>query len=141
MNALPPILRDQRKIDADHLKLLSIFHFVSAGFALLGVLFLLAHFLMFNMIISNPKLWQDQSQGPSPQEFFAIFRWFYLFMGIWFFTSGVINIISGLSMRAKKRRMFSLIVAGFNCLYIPLGTVLGIFTIVVLMRDSVRELY
>jgi hypothetical protein len=33
------------------------------------------------------------------------------------------------------------VVAGINCLHIPLGTVLGIFTIVVLCRESVRELY
>ena len=34
-----------------------------------------------------------------------------------------------------------MIVAGLNCVHIPLGTVLGVFTLVVLMRDSVRESY
>jgi hypothetical protein len=32
MSELPPLPRDQRKIDADHLNLLAIFHFVGAGF-------------------------------------------------------------------------------------------------------------
>jgi len=36
MNALPPILRDQRKIDAEHLRLLAIFHFIAAGLHALG---------------------------------------------------------------------------------------------------------
>ncbi|PYV42168.1 MAG: hypothetical protein DMG06_14865 [Acidobacteria bacterium] len=31
MTELPPLLRDQRRIDAEHLKLLSIFHFVLSG--------------------------------------------------------------------------------------------------------------
>jgi len=37
--------------------------------------------------------------------------------------------------------MFSLIIAGINCVQFPFGTVLGVFTFVVLLRDSVRELY
>jgi hypothetical protein len=34
-----------------------------------------------------------------------------------------------------------MVVAGINCLHIPLGIVLGVFTIIILVRDSVRELY
>ena len=62
MSELPPITRDQRKIDADHLQLLSIFHFVGAGLAFLGILFLLAHFMMFHAFLSNPTFWQNQKQ-------------------------------------------------------------------------------
>jgi len=141
MSELPPLPRDQRKIDADHLKLLSIFHFVGAGFALLGVLFLLAHFAIFHAFFANPKMWENQKQGPPPAEVFAILKWFYLIFAIWFGGSGVLNVISALCIRAKKHRTFSLIVAGINCLHLPLGTVLGVFTIIVLLRDSVRELY
>ena len=141
MSDLPPIPRDQRKIDADHLKLLSIFHFVGAGLALLGILLLLAHFAMFHAFLDNPKMWQNQKQGPPPAEFFAIFKWFYLLFGAWFLVSCCLNVISGLCLHAKKHRTFSLIVAAFNCLHMPLGTVLGVFTIIVLLRDSVREIY
>jgi hypothetical protein len=31
--------------------------------------------------------------------------------------------------------------AGINCIFIPIGTVLGVFTIIVLTRDSVKELF
>jgi hypothetical protein len=141
MSTLPPIPRDQRKMDADHLKLLSIFHFVGAGFALLGILFLLAHFALFHTFFSNPKMWQDQKQQPPPAEFFAIFKWFYLIFGAWFLASGILNVISGLCLRARTHRTFSLVVAGVNCLHIPIGTLLGVFTIIVLIRDSVREIY
>jgi hypothetical protein len=34
---LPPLPRDQRKIDADHLNLLAIVHFVGAGLMVLAV--------------------------------------------------------------------------------------------------------
>ena len=141
MSELPPLLRDQRKIDADHLKLLSIFHFVGAGLALLAILFLIGHYAVFRTVFSNPKMWENQKQGPPPAAFFAIFKWFYLVGGVWFLSSGVLNLISGLCLRAKRHRTFSMVVACINCLHIPFGTVLGVFTLVVLIRDSVRELY
>ncbi|HEY5315273.1 MAG TPA: hypothetical protein VIK18_22265 [Pirellulales bacterium] len=141
MSDLPPILRDQRKIDADHLNLLSIFHFVAAGLALLGISFELVHFALFSAIFAGPIPWPHQTGGPPPAEFFAIFKWFYLVFGAWLLTSGTLNLISGFCLRARKHRTFSLVVAGVNCLYMPLGTILGAFTILVLVRDSVRELY
>jgi len=141
MSELPPLPRDQRKIDADHLKLLAICHFVGAGLALLGILFLLAHYATFHAFFANPKMWENQKQSPPPAEFFAIFKWFYLVFAVWFIGSGALNVVSGLCIRARKHRTFSMIVAGINCIHIPLGTVLGVFTIIVLIRDSVRELY
>jgi hypothetical protein len=141
MGELPPLIRDQRKVDADHLKLLSIFHFIGVGLALLGILFVLAHYAIFHAFFSNPKMWENQKQTPPPAEFFAIFKWVYMVLAVWFVASGVLNLLSALFIRARKHRIFSLVVAGTNCLYMPLGTVLGVFTIIVLIRDSVRELY
>jgi hypothetical protein len=95
------------------------------------------------VVFTNPDVWKNQKQ-PMPmtlEQIFAIMKWFYLAGAIWFVTSGILNLISGLCLRARKGRTFSLVVAGINCLHIPLGTVLGVFTIVVLIRDSVRELY
>ena len=137
------IPRDQRKIDADHLNLLGIFHLVGAGLAVLGLLFLLAHYAIMHAVFTNPQFFANQKQPMPmpPEQLFAIFKWFYLVMGLWFVTSVVLNLISGLRLRARKSRTFSLVVAGINCLHLPLGTVLGIFTIVVLNRYSVRELY
>jgi hypothetical protein len=140
-NPLPPIPRDQRKIDADHLNLLAIFHFVGAGLAVLGILFLLLHYTVMHSVFTNPDFWKNQKQPAPPAQLFAVLKWFYLAGAAWFVSSGVLNLISGLCLRARKGRTFSLVVAGINCLHLPLGTVLGVFTIVVLSRESVRELY
>ncbi len=40
-----------------------------------------------------------------------------------------------------RRRLFCLVVAGVECAFMPFGTVLGVFTIAVLMRESVKELF
>ena len=141
MIELPPIPRDQRKIDADHLNLLSIFHFVGAGLALLALLFLLAHFALFHALLSDPKMWNGKNQVPPPPQFLAVLKWFYLIFGAWFVASGILNVLSGFFLRARQHRTFSLVVAGLNCIHIPIGTVLGVFTIIVLIRESVRELY
>lgn len=142
MNQPPPLIRDQKKIDADHLKLLAIFHFVLAGFAILGLGFLLIHYTMFHMFMDNPEMWNNQeNSGPPPDQFFAIFKWFYLFMGTFIVIWGVANLLSGLFLRKMRNRTFSLIVAGMNCIQFPLGTALGVFTFIVLLRDSVRDSY
>lgn len=139
--ALPPRIRDQRKVDADHLKLVEIFHFVYAGMALAGVFFLLAHYAVFQAFFSNPQLWESQNQTPPPAAVFAVLKWFYLIFGAWFVIGIMLNVISALCLRARKHRMFCMVVAGINCVRIPVGTVLGVFTIIVMARDSVRELY
>ena len=141
MTDLPPLLRDQRKVDADHLNLLAIFHFVGAGFAVVGLLFLCAHYAFMHFIFANPKFWEGQKGSPPPVELFAIFKWFYLVFALWLVVSLGLNVISGFCLRARKGRTFSLVVAAVNCLHIPVGTTLGVFTMVVLLRDSVRELY
>ena len=86
MSELPPLPRDQRKIDADHLNLLAIFHFVGAGLAVLGLLFLLVHYTFMHAMFTNPKFFENQKQPMpmTPEQLFAIFKWFYLAFGIWF---------------------------------------------------------
>ncbi len=141
MTDLPPLMRDQRKIDADHLKLLAIFHFVVAGLAVAGLGFLFLHWFIIHSMMDNPEMWKDQKGGPPPQEVFAIFRIFYSVFGAAILLNGIANVISGLCIRRRIYRTFSIVVGGFNCLAFPFGTILGVFTIIVLVRDSVIESY
>jgi hypothetical protein len=138
----PPLpFPDQRKVDADQLKLLCIFHFIGAGLALVGILFLVLHYTLFRTFLADPNMWAFPKQSPPPANLFLMMKWFYLVAGIWFLGSSVLNAVSGLCIRARKHRTFTLVVAGMNCLHMPLGTLLGVFTIIVLVRDSVRKSY
>ena len=143
MTELPPLTRDQRKADVDHLKLLAIFHFIVAALSLVGLGLLFLHYAFMHTLIANPEVWKNPQRDrlPSHEEILAMIKWFYLFFGAVLIASGVANLLSGLFIQVKKHRLFSLIIAGFNCLHFPFGTVLGVFTFVVLLRDSVRELY
>jgi hypothetical protein len=140
----PPALpgqRDQKSVDAGQLDLLAIFHFVLAGFSLLGLGFLFLHWLMMHTFIENPAIWENAKSPPPPKEFFAIFIWFYLFMGIFIMTIGIGNLIAGFCIRKRRCRTLTMVIAGIDCMMVPFGTVLGVFTIIVLARDSVRETY
>ena len=135
---------NQRNVDVDHLNLLSIFHFVFAGLAFMGSLFMVIEFVFMSFVLGNPSFWQHQKGPPPPPMVFQMFHmviWFYLLLGLLMVAVAILNILSGIFLRMRKHRTFSFVVAGINCVQIPIGTVLGVFTIVVLVRDSVRELY
>ncbi|SPE61462.1 conserved membrane hypothetical protein [Verrucomicrobia bacterium] len=140
-STLPPqgLVENQQKRDREHVQLLAIFHFVFAGLALVGMGFLCVHYAIMHAIFSNPEMWK--SQAPPPKDFLDVFIWFYLFMGVLFLTGLVLNVLSGLFLWRKRHRIFSLVIAGLNCLQIPFGTALGVFTILVLSRESVRQMY
>ncbi len=59
----------------------------------------------------------------------------------YYFISGILNIISGSFINRQQNRTLSLIVAGFNVLSMPLGTILGVFTFVLLSKNETIELY
>ena len=141
MNATTSPGRDQRTIDLEHLRLLSIFHFVGTGFAVLGLLFLVAHFTFMHAMLSDPKFFRGAPGSAPPEMFITIMNVVYTVVGLWMLLSGILNLASALSLRAHKHRTFSQVVGVFNCLHIPMGTVLGVFTLIVLSRESVRELY
>lgn len=144
MNPPPLQYRDQRMIDTDHLRLLSVFHFIGAGLAVLGLLFVGVHFAIMRTVFTHAQHWQSAQQPAPPMppaEIIGFLNWFYIAGALWMIASGVLNLLSGLYLRAGKNRTFSIVVAGVNCVHMPLGTALGVFTLIVLLRDSVRERY
>lgn len=143
MNNLPPLAplpRNQRNVDDDHLNLLSIFYFVTAALAFLSIPFLVGHYELMHFMFTNPAMWKNQPQR-LPPEFIGMLKWLYIVIGFFMVTAGTMNLMSGLFMRRRKHRTFSLVIAAINCLQIPLGTTLGVFTIIVLIRPSVVEIY
>ena len=103
-----------------------------AGLTAGGLFFLLLHYAIFHAIVGNVR---------APDDIFAIFRWFYAYFGATLVVPAVLNMLSGLFIQKRTNRTFSLVVAAINCLCFPFGTILGVFTFVVLLRTSVRDGY
>lgn len=138
----PPLLGvSPLQKDAEHIRLLIVFHYVLAGLSLLGVLFLLFHYSVMDAVFGSEGIFDHPEAPFQPKKFFAAFRWFYLIMGALFLVSFVLNIVSPILMQRRKHRRFSIVIAGLNCINMPAGTVLGVFTILVLMRPTVRTIY
>jgi hypothetical protein len=131
----------RRATDAEHLRLLAIFHFVVAALAILGIGFLFLHYFMMSTVFANPAAWKTQHNAPNPADMMAVFKWFYAFFALLLVTGALGNLLSGFFLLSKKHRVFSLVVGGLNCLQFPFGTALGVFTLLVLLRDSVQEAY
>jgi hypothetical protein len=50
-------------------------------------------------------------------------------------------LVAGRFLALRKGYSFALVMSCIECLFIPFGTILGVFTIVVLSRESVRGLF
>jgi hypothetical protein len=124
--------------DESQLNLLSIFYYIFAGLGLLGGCFLVGHWWLMHALMTG-KL--GTNADAPPPEAMAIMQFMYVVIGFFMVVATTLNVLTAVFLRRRKHRMFSMVVAGLNCLQFPFGTVLGVFTFVVLMRESVREGY
>lgn len=57
------------------------------------------------------------------------------------FGLAVCAILTGMKLRARRSHTFCLVMAAISCLFMPLGTALGIFAIIVLVKPEVRAAF
>jgi hypothetical protein len=120
--------------DEQYLKLLSIFHYVVGGLAACFACIPIIHFsigiaMLVGAIDDAPAFVGLMLAGAGAVA--VTLGW----------TLAVCLIIAGRSLAKRKRYMFCLVIAAISCMFMPFGTVLGVFTIIVLMRSSVKELF
>jgi len=123
--------------DEQHLKLLSIFHYVAGGLAALAGCFPIIHFL-----VGLGVLFLGFSAGKGPPALIGLF--FVVIAGgvmLFFWTLAACLFIAGRFLARREHYTFCLVVAGVSCTFMPPGTVLGVFTIIVLMRPTVKEMF
>jgi len=56
-------------------------------------------------------------------------------------TPGFLKLRAGRCLAKRRSRVFCMVIAGFSCLGVPYGTLLGVFTFIVLGQPSVRALF
>ena len=123
--------------DREHLRLLSIVHYVLAGLAALFSLFPVIH-LVFGIALLSGRLDRGDPDARVVGGFLTLLAVVMILFG---FTLAACLAYAGRCLAQRKHYIFCLVVAGIACLFAPLGTVLGVFTLVVLMRDSVAAAF
>jgi len=126
--------------DLEHLKLLSIFHYIVGGLAsfcgLLWILYIVAGVIL---VIASGSMAGDDRMGASIGGVVAIIVGVFLFA--LFEAYGILCIVAGRKYAKQEGYRFCFVLAVFTCLNFPLGTALGVFAIMVLNRPSVKALY
>jgi hypothetical protein len=112
-----------------------------AGLQALFALFPVIHFLVGAALVFFPDK-VGEAKGGEP----ALMGLFFMgFAGVWMlfgFTLAVCTLIAGRSLAQRRRHTFCLVIAAIECITcIPFGTALGVFTILVLMRPSVKQAF
>ena len=107
-----------------------------------GIGLLVWHYLrMHNAFLEiSPKKGQ-KGYSASMGQFLETFKWFYVVSGTVLAVVGASDLVSALLIRRRRLLAVSLLVACLNCVVLPVGTALAAFTLVVLLRDSVRRAY
>lgn len=137
MNAAP-----ENVTDAQHLRLLAIFHYIVGGLTALLACFPLIHLGLGLAMLFSPEFFHTKAgEQPPPQAI----GWLFTCMGGFMFLAGqtmaVCVVVAGRFIARRKRYWFVFVVACVECALFPFGTVLGVFTIITLSRETVKKLF
>ena len=125
--------------DFEHLNILSILFYVLSALVGLGALFFSLYIIIgiFFLSVDIP-----QKAGDPPPEFIGGFMIvFGLIFVVAFAVISILAFKTARSLKSHTNYTLCFVTAAIACLWVPLGTVLGVFTIVVLLRDSVKALF
>ncbi|MFN2508492.1 MAG: hypothetical protein ABR589_06935 [Chthoniobacterales bacterium] len=136
MNTTPTATDDEQ-----HLRLLSVFHYVVGGLTALLACFPLIHLALGLAMIYAPQSISSKPGDEPP----ALIGWMFTCMGGGMFLAGislaVCVIVAGRFIARRRRYWFIFVLACLQCSIFPFGTALGVFTIIVLSRQSVKALF
>jgi len=128
--------------DEEHLRLLSIFHYVCAGLAAMFACFPVIHLFVGLVLLLNPGFSNPQNNQPHPERavglLFVVLALVFILFG-WAFAACIAY--AGRCLGQRKHYTFCIVMAGIACMFMPFGTILGVFTIIVLVRPTVKPLF
>jgi len=125
--------------DEEHLRLLSILHYIWGGLAACGSCFGAIYAVIGGGIMAAATQAQGQNGPPAVVGgiFFLIGGGIILLAG----TISALTILAARNLARKRSYTFCFVIACISCLSVPLGTALGVFTIIVLQRPSVKQMF
>jgi hypothetical protein len=119
------------------LRTLAFFHYTLAGLNVVPVAIMLIQYLA-NVQHSRVNVAAEPG-GASPYSWIASFI-VLMFVGVAFFNLAysVALFLAGRFLGLRRHYLYCQVIAGVSCMLLPCGTILGIFTFVVLARPAIR---
>ena len=118
---------------------------LAVGYYVMGALTILFSFLFMAHVALGASMvvgaLDDPSGTPPPAAFGWIFVVLGLFGCLFVATVGGLTIFAGRCIAQRKYLTFIYILAGILCTNMPLGTLLGVLTFVVLTKDDAKALF
>jgi hypothetical protein len=125
--------------DEQYLRLLSLFHYVVGGLTALVACIPIFHFTVgVGMIIASFAEPRETGLLVLPGLAFTLIAGGIMLFG---WTFALCIALTGYFLSARRNYMFCLVMAGIETILTPFGTVLGVFTIILLVRPSVKMLF
>jgi hypothetical protein len=122
--------------------MLVTFHYIAAAIIAVFSSFPLIHVFIGLMFMLNPQGFASGGNPPFPARLFGLL--FFMIGGtivLFGWTLAVLTAYAARCISRREKHTFCIVVACLNCLHQPLGIALGIFTLIVLSRDSVKQLF
>ncbi|WP_309386647.1 hypothetical protein [Cerasicoccus frondis] len=145
MHETPPPLPPSQ--DESHLNSLAIAHYAIGGVGVLFACMPIIHMLVgLSFLLGTNPMLEEMHNAPQTFPFpMSMFGWIVFGAGLFCFLAGqalaIATIISGRKIKQRRDYYFSFVVACINCILFPMGTALGVLTLIVLVRPSVKAIY
>ena len=136
----------QSFVDDEHLRLLAIGYYVSAAitacFSFIGLFYAMMGAAV-GLAISKSASAEGVAQlnQPSPQFLGWIFGAIGIVLFVFMIAMAAMKFYAARCLKQHKSRTFCMIIAAISCLEVPYGTLLGVFTFMVLERPTVARLF
>ncbi|MFN8256532.1 MAG: hypothetical protein U0W24_12625 [Bacteroidales bacterium] len=124
----------------EHLNLLSIFYYIYGGLSFLGAIVLAVYLFVVYFIVNRIPEVEDMANNEAHLAISIVVIVFIVLL-LMMIAVGILFIVSAINLKKRKNRTLSIVMSVFALLSFPLGTALGIFTLIVLNRASVIEMY
>ncbi len=124
--------------DESDLNLLSVLHYVWSGLLGCSTLGIVGYFVLLGGIFGVSAT-STGEQGAVVAAGATIVMG--VVVGVMMAALFVIHFLAASGLRNKKRRVLILIASALMCTSVPLGTLLGVFTFIVLGRPGVKALF
>lgn len=124
---------------AEHLRILSICHYVYSALVFLAGFFPLIHITVGVLMVTGVI-----DDGPDPEIARFVGTMFICIgsaISLLCWTMAILIFRAGSCLRRYRSHTFCFVIACIECMNMPLGTILGVFTIITLMRDEAKVLF